>query len=86
MPQATDPLAEQFGTLDYSWQRARWHVKEAVDALSCLRESDAKAVLRVLADYTVQRVLRVSSPSRGIRPAVIDNRALTDGRLPNRDG
>ncbi len=49
------PLLEQFGTLDYSWQRARWHVKEAIDSLTCLRESESKTVLRVLADYTVQR-------------------------------
>jgi len=49
------PLLEQSGTLGYSWQRARWHVKEAIDSLECLRESDSKVVLHVLADYTVQR-------------------------------
>jgi octaprenyl-diphosphate synthase len=49
------PLLEQSGTLDYSWQRARWHVKEAIDSLECLRESDSKHALRMLADYTVQR-------------------------------
>ncbi len=50
------PLLEQSGTLDYSWQRARWHVQEAIDSLKCLRESDSKHVLRVLANYTVQRI------------------------------
>ena len=49
------PLLEQSGALGYSWQRTRWHVKEAIDSLECLRESDSKVVLHVLADYTVQR-------------------------------
>ena len=49
------PLLEDSGALDYSWQRARWHVREAVEALECLGDSEAKAVLRVLADYTVRR-------------------------------
>ena len=55
MPQATRAPARGSGALDYSWQRRRWHVNEAVDALDCLRESEAKAVLRVLAEYTVRR-------------------------------
>jgi octaprenyl-diphosphate synthase len=49
------PLLEASGALDYSWQRARRHVKEAVDSLDCLAESDAKSALRVLAHYTVRR-------------------------------
>jgi octaprenyl-diphosphate synthase len=49
------PLLEDSGALDYSWQRARWHAKEAVRALDRLRESEARAVLRVLADYTLRR-------------------------------
>jgi octaprenyl-diphosphate synthase len=49
------PLLEQSGTLNYSWQRAGWHVQKAIDSLACLCESDAKSVLRVLANYTVQR-------------------------------
>ncbi len=49
------PLLEDSGALDYSWQQARWHVREAVEALGCLGDSEAKAVLRVLADYTVRR-------------------------------
>jgi octaprenyl-diphosphate synthase len=49
------PLLEDSGALDYSWQRARWHVREAIEALECLGDSEAKAVLRVLAGYTVRR-------------------------------
>ena len=30
------PLLEASGALEYSWQRARRHVKDAVDALECL--------------------------------------------------
>ena len=44
------PLLEASGALDYSWQRARRHVKRGRRlALECLAESEAKAVLRVLA-------------------------------------
>ncbi len=49
------PLLERTGTLEYCWQRAGWHVKEAVDALEGLKESESKAVLRILASYTVRR-------------------------------
>lgn len=49
------PLLESSGALDDSWRRARWHVAEAIDALSCLPESESKGVLRVLAQYTVRR-------------------------------
>jgi len=49
------PLLEDSGALDYSWQRARWHVKEAVDSLEGLAESEARTALRVLADFTVRR-------------------------------
>ena len=49
------PLLEDSGALDYSWQRARWHVREAILALECLGDSEAKAALRLLADYTVRR-------------------------------
>ena len=31
---------------NYAWQRAKQHVKQAVDALDCLPDSEAKAVLR----------------------------------------
>jgi octaprenyl-diphosphate synthase len=49
------PLLESSGALDDSWQRARRHVGQAVGALDCLPESEAKGVLRVLAQYTVRR-------------------------------
>jgi octaprenyl-diphosphate synthase len=49
------PLLEASGALDYSWQCARRHVKDAIDSLECLPESEAKSVLRVLAHYTVRR-------------------------------
>ncbi len=49
------PLLEQSGALDYSWQRARWHAREAVRGVECLRDSEAKDVLQVLADYTLRR-------------------------------
>jgi octaprenyl-diphosphate synthase len=49
------PLLEDSGALEYSWQRARWHVKEAVDCLGCLAESEAKSTLQLLAHYTVRR-------------------------------
>jgi octaprenyl-diphosphate synthase len=50
------PLLEDSGALDYSWQRARWHVNEALDSLTSLDDSEAKTALRILADYTVRRV------------------------------
>jgi octaprenyl-diphosphate synthase len=49
------PMLEDSGALDYSWQRARWHAKEAIRSLESLHESEAKNVLRVLADYTLRR-------------------------------
>jgi octaprenyl-diphosphate synthase len=49
------PLLEDSGALDYSWQRARWHVSEAIEALESLGDSEAREVLRVLAGYTVRR-------------------------------
>ncbi|MGC8643438.1 MAG: polyprenyl synthetase family protein [Isosphaeraceae bacterium] len=49
------PLLEDSGALDYSWQRARWHVKEAVLSLDCLADSPAKTALCILADFTVRR-------------------------------
>jgi octaprenyl-diphosphate synthase len=49
------PLLEDSGALDYSWQRARQHVNEALDALDCLGDSEARSILRILADYTVRR-------------------------------
>jgi octaprenyl-diphosphate synthase len=49
------PLLEESDALDYSWQRALWHVKEAIDSLTSLPDSEARSVLRVLASYTVRR-------------------------------
>jgi octaprenyl-diphosphate synthase len=49
------PLLEGSGALDYSWQRARWHAKEAVRSLDRLPESEARNVLRVLAEYSLRR-------------------------------
>jgi octaprenyl-diphosphate synthase len=48
-------MLEASGALDYSWQRARWHVSEAVNSLEVLADSEAKSTLRVLAHYTVRR-------------------------------
>jgi octaprenyl-diphosphate synthase len=50
------PHLEKTGALDYAWQCAKQHAKQAADALDCLAESDAKAVLRSLAHYVVRRV------------------------------
>jgi octaprenyl-diphosphate synthase len=47
---------EETGALDDAWQRAKLHVKQAVEALDCLPDSDAKAVLRTLAQFVVRRV------------------------------
>lgn len=49
------PLLEDSGALAYSWQRARWHVNQAISALGCLPKSDAAGVLRFLAEYTLRR-------------------------------
>jgi octaprenyl-diphosphate synthase len=49
------PLLEESGSLAYSWQRARWHVNQAVSALGCLPKSESLAVLRYLAEYTLRR-------------------------------
>jgi len=49
------PLLEESGALAYAWQCARRHAKQASDALDCLGDSDAKAVLRSLAHYVVRR-------------------------------
>jgi octaprenyl-diphosphate synthase len=50
------PHLEKTGALDYSWQCAKQHAKQAADALDCLADSDAKTVLRSLAHYVVRRV------------------------------
>ena len=49
------PYLENTGALDHAWQLAKQHVKQALDALDCLSDSDAKSVLRTLAQYVVRR-------------------------------
>jgi octaprenyl-diphosphate synthase len=49
------PHLEVSGALDYAWQRARQYVKQAVDSLDCLADSEAKLVLRTLAQYVIRR-------------------------------
>jgi octaprenyl-diphosphate synthase len=49
------PYLQESGALDYSWQRAKQHVKLALDALESLVDSDAKSVLRTLAQFVVRR-------------------------------
>ena len=50
------PHLEKTGALDYAWQCAKKHAKQAADALDCLADSDAKMVLRWLAHYVVRRM------------------------------
>jgi octaprenyl-diphosphate synthase len=50
------PHLEKTGALDYAWQSAKQHAKLAADALDCLADSDAKAVLRSLAHYVIRRM------------------------------
>jgi len=49
------PYLEDTGALDYAWQRAKQHVKQAVDALDCLAESEARSMLRTMAQYVIRR-------------------------------
>jgi octaprenyl-diphosphate synthase len=49
------PYLERTGAIDRAWQRAKHHVKQALDALDGLPDSDAKSVLRILAQYVVRR-------------------------------
>jgi octaprenyl-diphosphate synthase len=49
------PHLERAGSLDYAWQCAKRHAKHASEALDCLPESEAKAVLRSIAHYVVRR-------------------------------
>lgn len=50
------PHLEKTGALEYAWQCARRHARQASEALDCLEDSDAKAVLRHLTQYVVRRV------------------------------
>jgi octaprenyl-diphosphate synthase len=49
------PHLDETGALDYAWQYARHHAKQASEALDFLADSDAKSVLRSLAHYVVRR-------------------------------
>jgi len=49
------PYLENTGALDYAWQRAKQHVNQAVDALDCLAESEARSMLRTMAQYVIRR-------------------------------
>jgi octaprenyl-diphosphate synthase len=49
------PFLEDSGALDYAWQRAKEHVKVALDSLDCLADSHSKTALRTLAHYVVRR-------------------------------
>jgi octaprenyl-diphosphate synthase len=50
------PHLEKTGALDYAWQCAKQHAKQTADGLDCLADSDAKMVLRWLAQYVVRRM------------------------------
>jgi octaprenyl-diphosphate synthase len=49
------PFLEESGALEYSWHRAKQHVKHALDSLDCLNDSLAKSTLRMLSQYVVRR-------------------------------
>jgi octaprenyl-diphosphate synthase len=50
------PYLEESGALDYAWHRAKQYVKQALDSLDCLADSEAKSMLRLLAQYVVRRI------------------------------
>jgi octaprenyl-diphosphate synthase len=49
------PYLEETGALEYAWQRARQHVRLALEELDCLKDSQAKSALRTLAHYVMRR-------------------------------
>jgi octaprenyl-diphosphate synthase len=49
------PYLESTSALDRAWQRAKHHVKLALEALDGLPDSEAKRVLHILAQYVVRR-------------------------------
>lgn len=49
------PYLESTGAIDRAWQRAKLHVKQALDALEILPDSESRDVLRILAQYVVKR-------------------------------
>ncbi len=49
------PYLESTSALDRAWQLAKQHVKQALDALDGLADSEAKRVLHILAQYVLRR-------------------------------
>jgi len=49
------PYLEETGALEYAWQRAKQHVRLALEELDRLAESQAKSALRTLAQYVMRR-------------------------------
>lgn len=49
------PMLEESGALDYAWEKARRHVREAVEALDVLPPSESRDVLATMAEYVVRR-------------------------------
>ena len=49
------PYLEQTGSLEYAWQRAKQHVRLALDELDRLADSQATRALRTLAQFVMRR-------------------------------
>ena len=62
------PHLEKSGSLEYAWQCAKRHAKQAADALDCLEDSDAKSVLRHPCQHYVVRHAR-RDPRSVLQPA-----------------
>ncbi len=54
-PSTAPTLSREHRRLDRAWQRAKQHVKQALDALDGLPDSEARRVLRILAQYVLRR-------------------------------
>ena len=72
------PYFETTGALDHAWQLAKQHVKHALDALDCLADSNAKGVLRILAQYVLRRYFVTHRPSRIVIFLSLDFPSLTE--------
>jgi octaprenyl-diphosphate synthase len=49
------PLLEEAGALEYAWQRAKQHVRLALEDLDCLPLSEASKALQTMAHYVMRR-------------------------------
>lgn len=49
------PLLESTGAIERAWQCAKHHVKQALESLDGLADSNARDLLRLLAQYVVRR-------------------------------